>query len=42
MDMKSTTFLSRELVWEKFGGHLAFMSAHEDYNDAFWDNLTVE
>ncbi len=38
----SSTFLDREAVWEKFGGREAFITAHIDYNEAFWDKLTVE
>jgi putative transposase len=42
IQQETLTFLQREIVWQKFGGQQAFLDAHSDYNDAFWDKLTVE
>lgn len=42
LEQTAPTFLRREAVWEKFGGRDAFIAAHADYNEAFWDKLTIE
>lgn len=42
LEQDTPTFLSRDVVLKKFGGREAFISAHQNYNEAFWDKLTVE
>jgi hypothetical protein len=42
IQQETPTFLQREIVWQKFGGQQAFLDAHLDYNESFWDKLTVE